>query len=218
MSFPSTAGSIAPVADRREALVQLGAFTTGSVLDVGTGAGIMAVLLAKHGLDVVAVDIEDRALDVARENARKSQVAARITFQKEDGRRLRFLDNTFDYVVAFNSLHHFIGVQQALSEMARVCRPGGRIAVLEYNIQAHSLFRELDVAFKNSIWSVDGSRRGEIASLLSKTSHPPPTCTVKEIEDMLAEPCDIICSSTLDAFTVAIVAQKPLTSNPVWRD
>jgi len=49
-----------------------------SALDVGTGSGVLAIALARHGIRVVATDVDPLAIAIARENARKNGVADRI--------------------------------------------------------------------------------------------------------------------------------------------
>jgi release factor glutamine methyltransferase len=70
-----------------EALVAFGgAQPPATVIDVCTGSGCLAITLAREfgGADVIATDISESALDVARRNAQRHQVAARITFRAGD--------------------------------------------------------------------------------------------------------------------------------------
>lgn len=73
-----------------------------SILDVGTGSGVIAVCLAKHLRDVriVACDISDNALSVAEENAEKHGVRPRITFCSSDLLRAFGNNPEFDVIVS----------------------------------------------------------------------------------------------------------------------
>ncbi len=69
------------------------------VLDVGTGSGILAIAAAKLGAaEIVATDIDDAALEAAKENAHQNGVADRITFVKSD--LLRQVRGQFDLVLS----------------------------------------------------------------------------------------------------------------------
>ena len=83
-----------------KALLRLGsggqAGTPGTFLDIGTGSGAIAVTLALSGSRGTATDLSTRALDVARENARRHGVADRITFVEAD----LFAEGSFDLVIS----------------------------------------------------------------------------------------------------------------------
>lgn len=69
------------------------------VLDIGTGSGILAIASVKLGAaSVVATDIDDAALEAAKENARRNGVEGRIKFVKSD--LLRHVEGQFDIVLA----------------------------------------------------------------------------------------------------------------------
>ncbi len=65
-----------------------------TALDVGTGCGSIAVALAKHGVDVVAIDVSEAALELAAENARLNDV--HVEFRKAD----LLVDGDFDLIAA----------------------------------------------------------------------------------------------------------------------
>ena len=70
------------------------------ILDVGTGPGFFAILLAKEGYEVTAVDYTEAMLRQARENA--GALAERICFRQMDAQHLDFPDGTFDVVISRN--------------------------------------------------------------------------------------------------------------------
>jgi ubiquinone/menaquinone biosynthesis C-methylase UbiE len=69
------------------------------VLDVGTGTGFIALLLAELGHEVIGVDISEEMLRIAREKARKLNIE-NVEFHLADAEEPPFPDNTFDAVVA----------------------------------------------------------------------------------------------------------------------
>jgi tellurite methyltransferase len=95
------------------------------VLDLGTGLGRHAVLLAGHGLHVCAVDASRRSLQETRRAAEAAGV--RVDLASASFVDLPWADAAFDYVLAWNVVYHGdrAAVQRAIHEIARVLRPGG---------------------------------------------------------------------------------------------
>jgi len=120
----------------REELVRLAhAALGGQVLDVGTGCGSMAVVLAQHGFGVTTVDFDAQAIECAKLRAQQAGkiVADRIRFVRGDALRLPFEGQSFDAVFSFDSLHHLPDCNAAVEEMLRVLRPGGVFAAADVN-------------------------------------------------------------------------------------
>jgi len=101
-----------------------------TVLDVGCGPGTITVDLARRVAPgrVIAVEVTDAALDLAREQARTQQQGS-ISFLVSDAQDLDLPDDSVDVVHAHQVLQHLGDPVQALREMRRVCRPGGVVAV-----------------------------------------------------------------------------------------
>ena len=105
-------------------LVELsGAGPGGKVLDVATGTGVVARVAAATGARVTAVDINEGMLTFARRYARE------VDFQPAAAENLPFDDGQFDAVLCQFGLMFFVDRPRALAEMARVCKPGGKVAV-----------------------------------------------------------------------------------------
>lgn len=100
-------------------------------LDMATGTGELAFLLAGRAEQVVAVDISPQMLSIARAKARSRPGAGRFQFLLADGLRLPFAANTFDCVATAFALRNVADLGLALAEMHRVVRPGGRVVCLE---------------------------------------------------------------------------------------
>ncbi|MEE2636132.1 MAG: class I SAM-dependent methyltransferase [Acidobacteriota bacterium] len=98
------------------------------VLEVATGPGYVALAFATVCREVVAVDLTDAPLTIARQNQTERGLT-NVTFESADANRLPFDDGSFDLAVCRLSFHHFDTPGQVLAEMARVCRPGGKVAV-----------------------------------------------------------------------------------------
>jgi SAM-dependent methyltransferase len=101
------------------------------VLEVGCGMGCMAMNWAKQGAQVTAVDLNPVA--VAQTQRRFELFELPGDVREVDGERLPFADATFDYAYSWGVLHHTPGTRQAIGELARVLKPGGRAGVMLYN-------------------------------------------------------------------------------------
>lgn len=96
-----------------------------SILDVATGTGWSARNVARMGAQVTAVDIAHELLAAATEISS----GLPIKFQLADAECLPFADRTFDGVISTFGVMFAVNQAQAARELARVCRPGGRIAL-----------------------------------------------------------------------------------------
>jgi 2-polyprenyl-3-methyl-5-hydroxy-6-metoxy-1,4-benzoquinol methylase len=110
------------------------------VLDVGCGPGTITVDLAARVAPgrVVGLDISPAPLDEARELAAREQVD--VAFGVGDVYALEAADGSFDVVHAHQVLQHLTDPVAALQEMARVCRPGGVVAVRDVDYAAVTWF------------------------------------------------------------------------------
>jgi 2-polyprenyl-3-methyl-5-hydroxy-6-metoxy-1,4-benzoquinol methylase len=103
---------------------QFAEVASGHTLDFGCGNGDLIEYLLARG-----VDAEGLELDVARiRNALKRPVEDRVTLY-EGGRRLPFADNAFDSIVSTEVIEHVPGMADYVPELARILKPGGRLAV-----------------------------------------------------------------------------------------
>jgi demethylmenaquinone methyltransferase/2-methoxy-6-polyprenyl-1,4-benzoquinol methylase len=112
------------------------------VLDVACGTGDLSLVLASAGAGhVVGLDFCRPMLEIAR---RKAATGSRvIPFVEGDALRLPFADETFDAVTIAFGLRNLAGVADGLSELRRILRPDGRVAVLEFSSPVLPGFRAL---------------------------------------------------------------------------
>lgn len=102
---------------------------SGRVLEVAVGTGKNLRYFPRK-CHITAVDLSPRMLEIARK--RTTRLGLRVDFFIGDGESLPFPDETFDTVVDSLALCTFTNPSAALREMARVCRPEGRILLLEH--------------------------------------------------------------------------------------
>lgn len=122
-------------AAREEYLELLGLAPGERVLDVGCGSGVVTRAIASRvlpGGTVVGADSSPALLALAHEYAQAEGLAA-IEWRVADCRELPFADASFDAVIAATVLAHVPGAERALAEMVRVTRPGGRVAVFDFD-------------------------------------------------------------------------------------
>ncbi len=109
----------------------LGDASLGHLLDVGTGTGRMAQLFAPHSQHVTAFDKSPEMLRAAR--ARLQDLPAdRVDLVQGDFTALPFGDAGFDTLLFHQVLHYAQAPEDVLAEAARVTRPGGRVAVVDF--------------------------------------------------------------------------------------
>lgn len=111
----------------------LGLSVGNQVLDAGCGIGHVAIHLARKGLRVQGVDIVDRHVAKAQENIKKEGLDEMIHVRKMDYHHLGFADSSFDGLFTMETFVHSTDPERALREFFRVLRPGGRIALYEYD-------------------------------------------------------------------------------------
>ena len=103
------------------------------VLDAGCGEGYVAIFMAQKGLYVEGIDIVDYHVQLAQRNIYTYGYDKRISISRGDYHHLeRFADETFDGVYTCETLVHATDPPKALSEFYRVLKPGGHLAMLEY--------------------------------------------------------------------------------------
>jgi ubiquinone/menaquinone biosynthesis C-methylase UbiE len=98
------------------------------VLEVACGPGFLALAFAQRCREAVGLDLTDAPLAIA-EKRRQERGLANVRFQRGDAGRLPFADGEFDVAVCRLALHHIEEPGRVLREMARVCRPQGKVAV-----------------------------------------------------------------------------------------
>lgn len=101
------------------------------VLDVGTGPGFFAILLAELGYLVTAVDYTPAMLERAEENA--GALARKIRFLSMDAQSLTFADGSFHAVVSRNLTWNLPAPDQAYAQWVRVLKPGGLLLNFDAN-------------------------------------------------------------------------------------
>ena len=120
---------------RRELVSRIDAARGETVLDVATGTAAVAIELARRrGCRVVGVDQSAEMLDVARRRVAEAGLGDRIELVEGTAERLPFPDGLFDGLTFTYLLRYVDDPAATLCEVARVVRPGGAIAMLEFGL------------------------------------------------------------------------------------
>ena len=101
------------------------------VLEVGTGPGFFAILLAEAGYRVTAIDLTPSMLDEARGNA--GALRHRIEFMEMNAQALEFGDERFDVILSRNVTWNLPEPELAYAEWTRVLKPGGLLLNFDAN-------------------------------------------------------------------------------------
>jgi len=118
--------------------------TTGTILDIGTGTGLLAIEFAKAipDIHVIGLDLSEVALDVARDHAQMRDASLRVSFERGDTEDMPFEDEVFDLVISSNTLHLIKHPIRMFNETQRVLKPEGKFIISDFRRSWLGLFSQ----------------------------------------------------------------------------
>jgi len=125
------------------------------ILDIGTGSGFFAILMALQGHDVQGIDLTPSMIEEARLSSLQFHVPA--SFQGMDAEQLMFADRQFDVVLSRNLTWTLPHPEQAYREWLRVLKPGGLLLNFDANYARDERQCERNLEANHVHWQVTPS-------------------------------------------------------------
>ena len=114
-----------------------------NALDIATGTGDLAILMAKKGVKTVTgLDISPGMLEVGRNKVKKKDLGQIVEMIQGDSEQLPFDDNSYDAVTVAFGVRNFEDLNKGLAEIYRVLRKGGILVVLETSVPTQTPFKQ----------------------------------------------------------------------------
>ncbi len=126
------------------------------IVDTGCGSCAKSRHLADLGYEVLGTDLSEEALLMATESLAGTEYESRITLRRENITDMTFDDGSVEYAVCWGVLMHVPDVKAAVSELCRVTRSGGKVAVSEGN------FRSLQSVVLRGLKNLLGKERADV--------------------------------------------------------
>ena len=144
---------------RKKLIAQLKEINPQNILDVATGTGDVAIMTHRilKPRKITGIDISEGMLDIGRKKINKLLLNNEIELIQGDSEAINFPDNSFDAVTVAFGVRNFENLEKGLSEIHRVLRPGGKLAIAEFS-KPRGLFKWV----YNSYMSVVATRIGKI--------------------------------------------------------
>jgi phosphatidylethanolamine/phosphatidyl-N-methylethanolamine N-methyltransferase len=128
---------------RLQAIQRMGITGQDRVLEVGVGTGINLSLYPRDAT-VIGIDFSSSMLEKARERAVRKDVPHSLRLLQMDAADLKFADDSFDIVYAPYLISVVPDPVRVAQEMRRVCRPGGRIVILNHFLSPGPILSRLE--------------------------------------------------------------------------
>ena len=127
---------------RKQAIKELKDIAPKRMMDMATGTGDFAFeALALNPEQVVGIDLSQNMLDVGIEKSKNRKVSDKIQFVKGDAEHLSYENEYFDAITVGFGVRNFQNLQAGLTELHRVLKTGGRIAILEPSFPKNPLIK-----------------------------------------------------------------------------
>lgn len=146
---------------RREMIDHIAIGHPASVLDVATGpAGVALALADRTQATITGIDISAEMLGRGQRNVAAAGRADRISLVLGQGERLPFADATFDSLTFTYLLRYVADPAATIAELARVVRPGGTMASLEFAVPSNRFWRAWWVLYTRVVLPIAGAALG----------------------------------------------------------
>ena len=135
------------------------------ILDIATGTGDLAILMAQTGAtEIIGADISEGMMEVGRKKLKEKKLDDRIQLVYGDSENLPFEDNHFDAITVAFGIRNFENLEKGLAEILRVLKPGGIFVILETSVptkfpykQGYKLYTKYMLPLVGRLFSKDRS-------------------------------------------------------------
>jgi len=119
---------------RKKVVKIIGKQNPNSILDIATGTGDLAIMLADLKVsEIVGLDLSAGMLAVGTEKVKAKHLSKVIAMIQGDSENLPFEDNRFDAITVSFGVRNFENLTKGLSEILRVLKPQGKLVILEFS-------------------------------------------------------------------------------------
>lgn len=119
---------------RKKVVKIIGKQNPDSILDIATGTGDLAIMLANLNVsEIVGLDLSEGMLAVGTKKVKAKHLSKVIAMIQGDSENLPFEDNRFDAVTVSFGVRNFENLTKGLSEILRVLKPQGKLVILEFS-------------------------------------------------------------------------------------
>ncbi len=148
---------------RKKVVAIVGENNPKQILDIATGTGDLALMLAGlNSSKVVGLDISKGMLEVGRSKVLKANLSDKIEMVVGNSEKMKFSDNTFDAVTVSFGVRNFANLNKGLQEIRRVLKPSGTLVILETSNptkfpfkQGYKLYTKLFLPLIGKLFSKD---------------------------------------------------------------
>ncbi|MEN9337273.1 MAG: hypothetical protein RLZZ500_2260 [Bacteroidota bacterium] len=128
---------------RKKVLQMVKATQPQTVLDIATGTGDLAILMAQtNATKIIGLDISSGMLEVGKKKVEERNLQTVIDMVLGDSENMPFPDNHFDAITVSFGIRNFETLEKGLSEILRVLKPGGIFVILETSVPEKTPFKQ----------------------------------------------------------------------------